>query len=245
MRFTASPVVELPVGGAVLMFEQDNDSFEVGTSVWPSSLVFVKFVERCIRDLALPFADVLHFPGTRAMELGSGCGLAGLGLSRLGLTDIAAVLPALCRNLRRNRVHLSRTPRLAQLHWNCPAHLATLATPRRFDLVVAADVVYVQESVPHLIAAMDALADADADADAERDVVYVQESVPDPVARGAPGVLGDRSGCLPLALLPSPPAAYAPAPTPPGASPPAPATTSEPTQAPPPRAPPASGGSRC
>jgi protein N-lysine methyltransferase METTL21D len=33
MRFTASPVVELPVGGAVLTFEQDNDSFGVGTSV--------------------------------------------------------------------------------------------------------------------------------------------------------------------------------------------------------------------
>ncbi|XP_008645912.1 protein N-lysine methyltransferase METTL21A [Zea mays] len=176
MQFTASPVVELPVGGAVLMFEQDNDSFEVGISVWPSSLVLVKFVERCIRDPALPFADVLRFPGTRAVELGSGCGPAGLGLSRLGLTDIAAVLPALRRNLRRNRVHLSRTPRLAQLHWNCPAHLATLATPRRFDLVVAADVVYVQESVPHLIAAMDALADA------ERGVVLLGYQIRSPEA---------------------------------------------------------------
>jgi hypothetical protein len=48
-----------------------------------------------------------------------------------------------------------------------------------------------------------------------------------------------------LALLPSPPAAYAPAPTPPEASPPAPVSASEPTQAPPPRAPSASGGSRC
>jgi protein N-lysine methyltransferase METTL21D len=91
MRFTASPVVELPVGGAVLMFEQDNDSFEVGTSVWPSSLVLVKFVERCICDPALPFADVPRFPGTRAVELESGCGPAGLGLSRLGLTDITPV----------------------------------------------------------------------------------------------------------------------------------------------------------
>ncbi|KAJ1264081.1 hypothetical protein BS78_09G235400 [Paspalum vaginatum] len=184
MRFTSSPVVELPVGGAVLTFEQDNDSFEVGTSVWPSSLVLVKFVERCLRDPAgpaLPFADVLRFAGTRAVELGSGCGPAGLGLSRLGLTDlvltdIAAVLPALRRNLRRNRVHLPRAPRLAQLHWNCPAHLATLATPRRFDLVVAADVVYVQESVPHLIAAMDALADA------ERGVVLLGYQIRSPEA---------------------------------------------------------------
>jgi hypothetical protein len=58
---------------------------------------------------------------------------------------------------------------------------------------------------------------------------------------------GPSTACSssPLALLPSPPAAYAPASTPPEASPPAPAPASEPTQAPPPRAPPASGGSRC
>ncbi|GJN15226.1 hypothetical protein PR202_gb02120 [Eleusine coracana subsp. coracana] len=184
MRFTASPVVELPVGGAVLTFEQDNDSFEVGTSVWPSSLVLVKFAERCLGDPALPFADVLQFSGTRAVELGSGCGPAGLGLSRLGLadfvlTDIAAVLPALRRNLRRNRSHLPRKPRVAQLHWNCPAQLAALATRRRFDLVVAADVVYVQESVPHLIAAMDALSDA------ERGVVLLGYQIRSPEAHQA------------------------------------------------------------
>jgi hypothetical protein len=38
MRFSASPVVEPPVGGTVPTFEQDNDSFEVGTSLRPSSL---------------------------------------------------------------------------------------------------------------------------------------------------------------------------------------------------------------
>jgi protein N-lysine methyltransferase METTL21D len=97
----------------------------------------------------------------------------------LVLTDIAAVLPALRRNLRRNRRHLARAPRLAQLHWNCPAQLAALAAPRRFDLVAAADVVYVQESVPHLIAAMDALADA------ERGVVLLGYQMRSPEAHEA------------------------------------------------------------
>ncbi|XP_044955222.1 uncharacterized protein LOC123405692 [Hordeum vulgare subsp. vulgare] len=84
-------------------------------------------------------------------------------LSRVATTPTAtaAVLPALRRKLRRNGRHLPRAPRLAQLHWNFPAHLAQLAAPRRYDLVVAADVVYVQESVPHLVATMDALADAE------------------------------------------------------------------------------------
>ncbi|RZR88207.1 hypothetical protein BHM03_00015737 [Ensete ventricosum] len=43
MRFTDSPVVELPAGGAVLTFEQDNGSMHV---VWPCSLIRLKFVER-------------------------------------------------------------------------------------------------------------------------------------------------------------------------------------------------------
>uniref|UniRef100_A0A804K092 Uncharacterized protein n=1 Tax=Musa acuminata subsp. malaccensis TaxID=214687 RepID=A0A804K092_MUSAM len=39
MRFTDSPVVELPVGGAVLTLEHDNGSMHVGISVWPCSLI--------------------------------------------------------------------------------------------------------------------------------------------------------------------------------------------------------------
>ncbi|KAJ8460742.1 hypothetical protein OPV22_033668 [Ensete ventricosum] len=46
MRFTDLPVVELPAGGAVLTFEQDNGSMHVVTSVWPCSLIRLKFVER-------------------------------------------------------------------------------------------------------------------------------------------------------------------------------------------------------
>ncbi|XP_044957532.1 uncharacterized protein LOC123408502 [Hordeum vulgare subsp. vulgare] len=94
-------------------------------------------------------------------------------------TATAAVLPTLRQNLCRNRRHLPRAPRLAQLHWNCPAHLAQLAAPCRYDLVVAADVVYVQESVPHLVAAMDALADA------ERCVVLLGYQIRSPEAHQA------------------------------------------------------------
>jgi hypothetical protein len=51
-----------------------SPSFSVGSSSPPpsssdvdyvsSSLVLVNFVDSCIHDLALPFADVLRFPGT-------------------------------------------------------------------------------------------------------------------------------------------------------------------------------------
>ncbi|KAE8775654.1 protein N-lysine methyltransferase METTL21A [Hordeum vulgare] len=65
------------------------------------------------------------------------------------------------------------------LHWNYPAHLDQLAAPRRYDLVVATDVVYVQEPVPHLVTAMDALADA------ERSVVLLGYQIRSPEAHQA------------------------------------------------------------
>ncbi|MQL90556.1 hypothetical protein Taro_023149 [Colocasia esculenta] len=163
MRFSDSPAVELPVGGAVLSFQQDNGSMHVGTSVWPCSLVLVKFVERCLLGpAASPYADLLRFQGKRAVELGSGCGPAGLGLLLLGLnvilTDIAPVMPALRHNLRRNRRNLPRTPRYAQLYWNNPEQIRALRPP--FDFIIAADVVYMEDSVGPLVSAMEALVSA-------------------------------------------------------------------------------------
>ncbi|KAE8818376.1 protein N-lysine methyltransferase METTL21A [Hordeum vulgare] len=54
-----------------------------------------------------------------------------------------------------------------------------LAAPRLYDLVVAIDVVYVQEPVPHLIAAMDALADV------ERGVMLLGYQIRSPEAHQA------------------------------------------------------------
>ncbi|RRT77560.1 hypothetical protein B296_00006635 [Ensete ventricosum] len=101
MRFTDSPVVELPAGGAVLTFEQDNGSMHVVTSVCPCSLIRLKFVERW---LSRPPAAV---PNPYAHLLRS-----------------QASAPAL------------RPP---------------------FDLVIVADVVYMEDSVARLVTALEAL----------------------------------------------------------------------------------------
>lgn len=165
MKFKDSPVVDLPVGATVLSFEQDNGSFQVGTSVWPCSLVLAKFAERWLPSSAAisinpnPYADLLSFTGKRAVELGSGCGPAGLALTVLGLdiilTDIAPVMPALRRNIKRNRPALPKTPKHTQLYWNNAEQIRSLNPP--FDLVVAADVVYMEDSATQLVSAMDAL----------------------------------------------------------------------------------------
>ncbi|PKU62126.1 protein-lysine methyltransferase METTL21D [Dendrobium catenatum] len=167
MKFKDSPVIELTVGGTNLSFEQDNGSFHVGTSVWPCSLVLAKFVERWLipsssaatATATNPYAHLLCFSGKRAIELGAGCGPAGISLTVLGLdiilTDIAPVMPALRRNLKRNRSVLPKAPKHAQLYWNNADQIRSLNPP--FDLVIAADVVYMEDSAVQLVSAMDAL----------------------------------------------------------------------------------------
>ncbi|PSR95343.1 Protein-lysine methyltransferase [Actinidia chinensis var. chinensis] len=164
MRFTDSPVVELPVRDAVLSIQQDNGSMHVGTTVWPCSLVLVKFVERWRTRTSStdpnPYADALDFTNKRAVEIGAGCGVASMGLHLLGLhdvvvTDIAPVMPALKRNLKRNKSVLGKSLKTAQLYWTKPDQINALSPP--FDLVIATDVVYIEESVGPLISAMEAL----------------------------------------------------------------------------------------
>lgn len=165
MKFTKSPAIELKVGDAQLSIQQDNASMHVGTSVWPCSLVVVKFAERWTSPAAgdgavNPYADLLDFRNKRAVELGTGCGVAGMGLYLLGLndvvlTDIAPVMPALKHNLKRNKPVLGRMLKMAQLYWTNVDQINALNPP--FDFVIATDVVYIEETVGPLLDAMQAL----------------------------------------------------------------------------------------
>ncbi|CDP15877.1 unnamed protein product [Coffea canephora] len=163
MKFTDSPVIDLPVLNSHLSFHQDNGSMHVGTSVWPCSLVLVKFAERWLPSTAAagnnnPYADLLNFTGKRGIELGAGCGVGSMGLYLLGLndivvTDIAPVMPALKHNLKRNKPVLKKALKTAQLYWANEAQAKALG-PQSFDVVVAADVVYIEESVGPLVETM-------------------------------------------------------------------------------------------
>ncbi|KAF7805978.1 protein N-lysine methyltransferase METTL21A [Senna tora] len=164
MKFTDSPVIELAVRHGVLSLQQDNGSMHVGTSVWPCSLVLVKFAERWAPPLPPntpnPYSDLLDFRSKRAVELGTGCGVAGMGLYLLGLTDIvltdiAPVMPALKRNLKINKPVLGKNLKHSILYWNNLDQIRALNPP--FDFVIATDVVYIEESVGLLLSAMEAL----------------------------------------------------------------------------------------
>ncbi|XP_071691319.1 uncharacterized protein [Rutidosis leptorrhynchoides] len=160
MRFTDSPVIELAVNNSKLLFHQDNNSMHVGTTVWAASLVLVKFIDRWCTTAANddnPYATLINFTNKRAVELGTGCGVAAMGLYLLGLkdiilTDIAPVMPALKHNLKKNKSVLGKMLKTAQLNWNNSNQIEALKPP--FDVVIAADVVYIEESVTPLLTTM-------------------------------------------------------------------------------------------
>ncbi|KEH39196.1 putative lysine methyltransferase, S-adenosyl-L-methionine-dependent methyltransferase [Medicago truncatula] len=163
MKFTDSPVIELPVAGTTLSLHQNNLSMHVGTSVWPCSLVLVKFIDRWIHtppNTTNPYTHLLNFQSKRAIELGCGCGVAGMGLYLLGLTDIILtdippVMPALKKNLKSNKPVLKKNLKYSILYWNNKDQINAVNPP--FDFVVAADVVYIEESVPEFVNAMEVL----------------------------------------------------------------------------------------
>ncbi|KAK4847085.1 hypothetical protein QYF36_025414 [Acer negundo] len=184
MKFTDSPVIELPIRDAVLSIQQDNGSMHVGTSVWPCSLVLAKFVERWTPPLPAPtststsnsnsnknsdnnpYVDLLDFRSKRrrSIELGTGCGAAGMALYLLGLvdivlTDISPVMPALKHNLKRNKPVLNKALKTSVLYWNNRDQIRALNPP--FDVVIAADVVYIEESAVQLLGAMEELVSDD------------------------------------------------------------------------------------
>ncbi|VFR01590.1 unnamed protein product [Cuscuta campestris] len=164
MKFTDSPVIDLPVLDKQLSVQQDNGTMHVGTSVWPCSLVLAKFAELWHPPSCAapdnPYAQLLDFKDKSGVELGAGCGIAAMGLFLLGLkdivvTDISPVMPALKHNLKRNKQVLGKSLKTAVLYWNKPDQISALG--KRFDFVIATDVVYLEETVGPLISAMESL----------------------------------------------------------------------------------------
>ncbi|KAL9243792.1 hypothetical protein vseg_017638 [Gypsophila vaccaria] len=157
MKFTKSPEITLQVGPTTLRLQQDNDSMHVGTSVWPCSLVLTKFLDHSGSSSSSKYSALLDFRGKRAVELGAGCGAVGMGVYLLGLndvvlTDIVPVMPALKHNLKKNKGVLKKSLKVAQLYWGNSDQMKALSPP--FDIVLAADVVYIVETVRPLVDTM-------------------------------------------------------------------------------------------
>ncbi|CAL9106635.1 unnamed protein product [Musa textilis] len=158
----STSVVTLEVLGHQLQLSQDPNSKHLGTTVWDASMVFVKFLEKnCRKGRFCP----TKLKEKRAIELGAGCGLAGLGMALLGCnvisTDQTEVLPLLMRNVERNTSHMMQANpdsglaasfgsiEVAELDWGNEDHIKVVDPP--FDYIIGTDIVYAEHLLEPLL----------------------------------------------------------------------------------------------
>ncbi|CAL0304059.1 unnamed protein product [Lupinus luteus] len=158
-RVNSPTTFEMPleVLGHDLQFVQDPNSKHLGTTVWDSSLVFAKFLERNCRKGRFSPAKL---KGKRVIELGAGCGVSGFGMALLGcdviVTDQKEVVPLLQRNVDRNvsRV-MQNNPKsfgsikVSELLWGDESHIKAVGPP--FDYIIGTDVVYAEHLLEPLL----------------------------------------------------------------------------------------------
>eukprot|EP00730_Choanoeca_flexa_P011513 TRINITY_DN26963_c0_g1_i1.p1 TRINITY_DN26963_c0_g1~~TRINITY_DN26963_c0_g1_i1.p1 ORF type:complete len:274 (+),score=25.72 TRINITY_DN26963_c0_g1_i1:29-850(+) len=156
--------VPLTVNGSRILLAQtslDSDSHEVqtSTSVWDCAVVLLRILEHA-RNRSCDCLPWLSNDSVRsALEVGAGQGLTGIGFNILFpdittvITDVADVLPTLRANLELN--HLTTENVSAQaLDWTRAKLDAARLVPQTYDLILAADVVWMDHLVVPLVTAL-------------------------------------------------------------------------------------------
>lgn len=157
-----STEVEVEVLGHQVKLAQNPSSQNLGTTVWDSSIVLAKYLQKNARNGTFARQKV---KSKSAIELGAGMGLGGIALALLGcdvlLTDMKEVLPLLRNNYERNispsALRAMGSPlagsvgtvAVQELDWAVAAQREALDT---FDYVIAADCVYHEHLLEDLLA---------------------------------------------------------------------------------------------
>ncbi|OMO86393.1 Nicotinamide N-methyltransferase-like protein [Corchorus olitorius] len=155
----STSVITFEVMGHQLQFSQDPNSKHLGTTVWDSSMVLAKFLEKnCRKGRFCPS----KLKGKRVIELGAGCGVAGFGMALLGCdvvsTDQIEVVPLLRRNVEWNTSSIMQinsnsdsfgSIQVAELDWGNEDHIKAVAPP--FDYIIGTDVVYAEHLLEPLL----------------------------------------------------------------------------------------------
>lgn len=123
-----------------------------GLVTWDASVVLAAYLEKHSEHVV---------KGKRVLELGAGTGLTGIAAALLGadlvlLTDLSYTLNNLRRNVELHHSSLSNRSvvEVSELDWSRPETYDA----RDFDVVLAADVVWVEELIPAFVAALGAVA---------------------------------------------------------------------------------------
>lgn len=146
-------------GRRVFIGEVGNSGKGTGLTTWDGSVVLAKFLEYQSRE-----THALELRGARVLELGAGTGLVGLSAALLGakevvLTDLDYTMENLARNVATTLQLAANAQREVTsavstrvLDWfNPPKDLGSV------DLILASDVVWVEELIAPLVNTMSTL----------------------------------------------------------------------------------------
>eukprot|EP00933_Yihiella_yeosuensis_P043771 TRINITY_DN38725_c0_g1_i1.p1 TRINITY_DN38725_c0_g1~~TRINITY_DN38725_c0_g1_i1.p1 ORF type:complete len:326 (+),score=62.09 TRINITY_DN38725_c0_g1_i1:39-1016(+) len=149
-------------GTAVILGEdptrrnQDQQAHgDTGNSIWDGAIALAKALER----------NPWLVKGREVLEVGAGRGLAGLGASILGarrtvLTDLAYCSEAMETALNLTKAGSSNLGpvEIAELDWGSAENYLHTQQGRHFDVVLAADVIWLMELVDLLVSGLHAIA---------------------------------------------------------------------------------------
>jgi predicted nicotinamide N-methyase len=151
-----SQSIELPSGALRLLQPQEAAELpDDGPVEWAPVAPYWSVLWRSGLALACEL-DGMQLRGRRVVELGCGLGLPSIAAARAGAEVLATdacpdALELVSHNARANHVRVET----ATLDWSNPGELATRG---RFDLVLAADVLYERGSVAPLLSLLPNLA---------------------------------------------------------------------------------------
>lgn len=148
----------LKIGKKILFVNELNDnSIGTGHSIWDCSIVLAKYLDTH-PDLVI---------NRHVLELGSGTGVSGMAAAMLGAsltlcTDLIGVIPNLTRNIENNFPvdTSSRTIAAAALDWFDQATVPNPPASNGWQVVLAADVIWLEELVAPLVATFTAVCTA-------------------------------------------------------------------------------------
>lgn len=160
----------------IIADQEDEDADGTNFMVWPSGVELAQLI-------ASPSAKLLLDGKKRALELGSGCGVAGMALvaalarrggcdiggeanTEITVTDLPVAMPLLKANFQENEsILVAETglqTRVEELSWGDDGNMKNiLGEKSKFDLIIGADLLYdpTKEKIAALTDTMDNLLD--------------------------------------------------------------------------------------
>jgi predicted nicotinamide N-methyase len=155
-KFDIKQIARMMKKETVIIIREEWDRY-LGGHLWDAAFAMCHFLCEYFRS------SQTFFISKRVLELGSGCGLVGLCAAFLGaditMTDMADIVPTLLANVNRNLKQESGIANVEELDWQNDAALHSIKNKKRWDIILATDVLYSPSCFELFLRALEVIAD--------------------------------------------------------------------------------------